>query len=232
LEKREDLFLEVLRSLQTAEILKYLILIGSWSQYFYRIHFNNSAEIPLLRTLDMDFLVPAGTRLKTEVHIPELLKILDFELVRHYPAGYMKFVHPDLAVEFLVSETGRGTGKPSEIRNLHINAQGLRFLSLLGNKVITVKYRGLKVIVPEPAAFVLHKFIIATRRSRKEKAARDTAVAVELGEFILRAEKERKKLQEIFQPLPKKWRNIILASAESVSPELHEFLTQPSASKK
>ena len=46
--------------------------------------------------------------------------------------GYTKYVHPELELEFLIAELGRGKGnKPYEIPKLHINAQGLRFLNLL-----------------------------------------------------------------------------------------------------
>jgi hypothetical protein len=46
MKERENLFLEVLDSLQEAGALAYLILIGSWCQYLYSFYFSNPPEIP------------------------------------------------------------------------------------------------------------------------------------------------------------------------------------------
>ena len=114
-----------------------------------------------------------------------MLTKLGFETTSNYLSGLIKFIHPDLSVEFLVPERGRGSNKPYEIKKLHINAQGLRFLTLLSENLMTIRIGELKVRLPEPAAYVLHKFIIGQRRLKKEKAEKDLNAAREIGEFIL-----------------------------------------------
>jgi len=225
MKERENLFLEVLDRLQKAGALDYLILIGSWCQYLYSFYFSNPPEIPEVRTLDLDFLVPYLGKMKQDINIPVILKALDFEPIISYPSGLVKYDHPDLSVEFLIPERGRGSNKPYEIKKLHINAQGLRFLNLLIENLMIIRTGDLKVTLPEPAAYVLHKFIIGRRRLKKEKGEKDLNAAKEIGEFLLGNPEQRKKLIEIFKSLPQKWKNKIKTSVESVSPKLHDFFS-------
>ena len=54
----------VLKELMNAGVLKELVLAGSWCQYYYRILFDEAPEIPLIRTTDIDFLVPNPQKIK------------------------------------------------------------------------------------------------------------------------------------------------------------------------
>jgi hypothetical protein len=54
--------------------------------------------------------------------------------------GYVKYVHPDLEVEFLIPERGKGRDKPYTIDKFHINAQGLRYLDLLQRHGMETSY--------------------------------------------------------------------------------------------
>ena len=56
--EQRRLSLKVLKEFHKAGVLKDLVLIGSWCHYFYRAYFNDAPEIPLVRTLDLDFLIP------------------------------------------------------------------------------------------------------------------------------------------------------------------------------
>ncbi len=58
MEEKYELFHTVLRELQEAGVLENLMLAGSWCQYYYRILFDMAPEIPLVRTPDIDFVVP------------------------------------------------------------------------------------------------------------------------------------------------------------------------------
>ena len=64
--------------------------------------------------------------------------------------------HPDLIIEFLVPERGRGRDKPYPLPQLGLNAQSLRYLDLLEHNSIGFKTAGLEVNLPHPAAFALH----------------------------------------------------------------------------
>lgn len=208
-------------------ILEDIILIGSWCHYFYKDYFSNAPEIPLLRTLDVDFLIPNPPRIQKEVNIPEILRNLNFIPLHNYITGYTKYVHPELELEFLIADLGKGKGnEPYQIPKLHINAQGLRFLNLLQSHTINVKYLDITVVVPEPAAYVLHKFIIYERRSSKGKQLRDLLSAKEIGEFLLKNKTQKKKILDIFSSLPKKWRKTILRNMEDNSELLFKFLSK------
>jgi len=227
METKSNLFISTLRALQKADVLNEIILVGSWCHYFYRIYFNNSPEIPTVRTLDIDFLIPNPLRMKKEVDIPEILKPLDFIPVQNYPSGYIKYVYPELELEFLTPELGRGKGDhPYEISKLHVNAQGLRYLNLLQSQTIKVKSEGIKVILPEPAAYILHKFIVFERRKKEEKRIRDLKAAKEIGEFLLKKTIQRRKLKQVFISLPEKWQKRIVKNTKDKSPLLFDFLNK------
>ena len=203
------------------------MLIGSWCYHFYRVYFNNAPEIPAVRTLDIDFLIPNPPKIHKDVNIPEILGSLDFTPVHHFMTGYTKYVHPELELEFLISDLGRGKGsKPYEIPRLHINAVGLRFLNLLQSHMIKIEYKHMTITLPEPAAYVLHKFIIQERRKNKEKQKRDLSAAKEIGEFLLRNKTQRKKLLEIFFSLPKKWQAKIIRNVKANSQPIFDFLSK------
>lgn len=224
MEERSDLPLRVLRELQKKGVLRDVILIGSWCHYFYRSYFDNAPEIPVLRTLDLDFLVPNPVRIRNKVDVPEILRGLEFDAVTSYLTGYTRYVHPQLEVEFLTPELGRGRDKPYEIKPLKVNAQGLRFLNLLQQHTIEVTTEGITVRVPEPAAYVLHKFLISGRRAKESKRERDLFSAREIGEFLLQDEGQRKMMQKIFDSLPEKWKRRMKASVKENSQAIHNLL--------
>lgn len=223
---KDDLFISVLKELDKNGVLQELILIGSWCHIFYREYFDGTPQIPLIRTLDIDLLIPNPFESKNRSNVSQILENLDFISVRDYPSGRIKYVHPDLELEFLTPELGRGKGnKPYEFPGLHTNAQGLRFLNLLQSHTITVKLNDLRVNVPEPAAYVLHKFIICNRRTNPDKAIRDIRSAREIGEFLIQNINQRRKLISIFNSLPTSWRKTILKNAQNNSGPLFNFLS-------
>jgi len=225
MKRKNNLFLNTLNVLEKAGVLEDIILIGSWCHYFYRVYFSNAQEIPLLRTLDIDFLIPNPPKIHKDVNIPEILETLDFVSFHDYLTGYTKYVHPELELEFLIADLGRGKGnKPYEIPKLHINAQGLRFLNLLQSHTIKIEYENVNVMVPEPAAYVLHKFIIQERRLNKEKQKRDLLSAKEIGEFLLQNKTQQKKITEIFNSLPGKWQKLVLRNLKDNSKLLYDFI--------
>ncbi len=103
--------MEVLRRLEKAGVLEGIVLVGSWCLYFYRAYFSEKDAFSILRTRDIDFLVPTPPRRLKTTDIPELLDDLGF--VQQVKAGgYIQLVHPEVMLEFLVAERGRGSDKP------------------------------------------------------------------------------------------------------------------------
>ena len=162
--------------------------------------------------------------LRRDIDIPEILKELGFDEKISRSDGYIKYVHPDLEIEFLIAEKGRGSDKPYTINKLHINAQGLRFLDMLHNSPIRVNFHGIQVIVPEPSEYVLHKFIISSRRKNEFKRLKDIATAKELGEYLLQNREQRKKLKEVYLSLPERWKKKLDAIIKENSPVIYQFI--------
>ena len=105
---QSNFLLAVLKALDKSGALEDIILIGSWCQYFYRIYFDYPHRIPAVRTMDVDFLIPNPPRIRKEINVPEILKKLDFVPAHDYPSGYTKYVHPELELDFLIPDLGRG----------------------------------------------------------------------------------------------------------------------------
>ncbi len=62
--KQYSLCIEVLKTLNKSGALKHLILIGSWCSYFYDQYFKGMIYEPIIKTRDLDFLVPVPVKLK------------------------------------------------------------------------------------------------------------------------------------------------------------------------
>lgn len=213
--KINSLCLEVLRRLDKSGVLSELIIIGSWCIYFYKYYFKSKNYSTYIRTKDIDFLVSIPPRFKKEVNVFELVKDLGFIERYRGPKGYIKFEHPDLSIEFLTPERGRGIDKPYTILKLSINAQPLRFLDFLLENTISIKAEGMHIKLPHPAAYALHKFIIFKRRSKAEKHDRDIEGALRVFNELIRHKKNH-EISLIFKKMHKKWQSKILANLKSI----------------
>ena len=224
MEKRYALFLEVLRRFQAAGLLKELILIGSWCQHFYRSYFTGLRYTPTIRTRDIDFLVPVPFRFKNKVDVEELLRNEGFVVTFSGGAGYMKLMHPELIVEFLVPEKGKGSDKPYPLPQLSMNAQPLRFLDYLLQNTIRIEAEGLKINVPHPAAFALHKLIISARRTKEEKLVKDRKEALAILTALVR-KGDTGEIRKMFEKMPAGWRKRVLdALTETDNVEIMRIL--------
>lgn len=216
------LLYRILRRFQEAGILQEMMLIGSWCLHFYRFAFEDHGGMPAFRTMDVDFLIPNAHQIKHEVDIPKLLKEEGFLSNYNRASGMVKFDHPDLRVEFLVPELGRGHDKPAEVKKLGVQAQGLRYLNFLTSFPRVVSHEDLHVRVPEPAVFALHKLIISARRLNKVKAAKDLDMAVGLLEFLYTKPVQIKRIKSVLRTIPKKWLQTILSVSGKHFPQLNE----------
>lgn len=215
--KQYKLLLEVLKRFQDKGILKSVILVGSWCIPLYKEYFEELKNVSILRTRDMDFLVPSDAKFKTSVDVVALLKDLDFKKKFVGQEGYIRLVHAYLTLEFLVPEKGRGSDKPYELPELGLNAQRLRFMDILEEETIQVELEGIKIIVPHPVNFALHKLLICTRRSgsnKKEKAEKDKRVAVQILNSLIKA-KEIAPIKGIFRALHENRKKEILQTLKT-----------------
>jgi len=208
------LCVEVLRRLKNADVLQNMILIGSWCMSFYKDYFSGIDYSPSMKTRDIDFLIPRPGAMKSKANIFEIMKDLGFVRGFRGREGYIVLEHPELAIEFLVPEKGKGTDKPVQLPQLGLNAQALRFLELLAQDTIDVKVNDISFRLPHPANFALHKLIISKRRRQKDKSDKDR----EAGLKILKAltnQKEQRLIKKVFDSIPSKWRKTILEELEN-----------------
>lgn len=211
--KQYDLFLEVLRRLEKAGLLGDIVLIGSWTTVFYKAYFKEFQRLKkyALVTRDLDLLVDHPNRIKEKVDVPELLEDLGFVLSFIGSQGYIHLVHPDLIVEFLTPERGRGVDGPVMLKNWSMNATALRFLDFLVKDKITVRFEGISVVLPHPVRFALHKIVVAQLRKNTDKAVKDNIVAVDiLNDLVDGGEKEL--IYSVYKEFSLPWQKKITAA--------------------
>lgn len=179
-------------------------LIGSWSFLLYQRHLG-VRPFPL-RTQDVDFLLPWPFQSARMVDLAGSLGELGF--TQHSAStGTTFFAHPELKIEFLVPERGRGGLDYRPVKSLGIKAIPLRFLDMLLKEPITLREAGSAVRVPKPMNYCLHKLIIAQRRhgkNRAEKREKDIQHAT----YVLAIIKPAEFKTELGE-LPPKWRKLV-----------------------
>jgi len=203
-QKQVNLLFKVLKILQKEGVLKHLIVVGSWCLYFYQFYFGKQ-PIASLRTRDVDFLIPDPNSIKLKINLPDLLKDLGFVTDFRGEEGYIRLIHPEFFIEFLVPEKGRSFAKAFPLPQLGMNAQALRFMDILYLETITLKVQDVEIKLPHPACFLLHKIIIYTRRPEIEKRTKEIEQINRMLDFLTK-EDELHSLKRVFLKLPQKWR--------------------------
>ena len=184
-------------------------LIGSWCFHLYQRHLGVKAYP--LRTQDIDFLIPYPFRGKGRIDLVQEFEALGF---RHEfrPNGSLYLVNAELKIEFIIPERGRGMTEGARIPSLGITALPLRFVNFLLQHPISVRERGVKVTLPNPAAFCLHKLVISTRRKRPESRIKDVEQALHVAPIV-----PIDDLKRMYLDLPVPWRRRILQALERVT---------------
>lgn len=214
MEKKYDLCLEILKRFQQVEILDKIIIVGSWCIYFYKDYFQNKNYTSSIRTRDIDILVPLPFRSKKTINIPELLKDLGF-IVDFHREGYIRLLHPELIIEFLVPEKGRGTDKPIHLPQLGIKAEALRYMSFIVDNIIKLNVYNLTINLPHPAAFALHGLLVSSRRRREWKKIKEKQEAIHVLNALIK-KGEGETIRRLFNSIPQKWERRILRVLEEL----------------
>lgn len=219
-----ELFHKILFKFHLSGILENVILIGSWVLPIYKSFFNDSPEIPILRTSDIDFLIPNPPKINKKIDIPRLLEEFDFEEQFSLMGNHSKFVHPDLEIEFLIPELGRSKNKSIPIKEFCVSAQPLRYLYFIQDHTLEIDYSFAKLIVPEPTVFVLLKFLLTIKRKDISKIQKDIATAVELSEFLLKKTDQVEKFRKFYAEMPKPWQRKLINIVKDNCHELYKIL--------
>ncbi len=123
----------------------------------------------------------------------------------------MMLEHPELMIEFLVPERGRGSEGLQDLPKLKMNAQALRFMGIPLMMTIRLKFGDVPVNAPHPAAFALHKLLVAPRRRNAEKKRKDLDAAA-LVLDLLNKKREMRLAHDLLAKFPPTWKKCILAT--------------------
>jgi tetratricopeptide (TPR) repeat protein len=213
--EKYELFTEVLKRLEKAGVLNELMIAGSWNIFLYDSYFGKDAgKIPPIRTTDVDFLVPRPFKMTGKIDLPEILKDLGYIVQFKGSEGFIKLLHPDLLIEFIVPEKGRGVdNKPVPLPGMGVNASALRFMNILYENIMTITYEGVKVNIAHPAALAFHYLMIYPRRKNKEKAEKNFDHAIAILNLLIE-KKKTKEMLDIFNKLHENWRKEIIELLE------------------
>ena len=180
-------------------------IIGSWCFLLYQ------RTLPIekypFRTDDLDILIPRPFKGK-DFDLGGSLTRLGFSRQFH-PDGSQYFAGLGMKIEFLTKE-GRKMRALRSSEESSIVPQRLRYLDILFVDPIMLKVApGIRVKVPAPAAFLLHKLIIATLPGRTRKKDKDIRQAIYTASYVFSESGETARLGEMYKSLPKGWKSRI-----------------------
>ena len=165
----------LLRELSLLDFFSHGLLIGSWPMLIYADHFTLSYA---LMTNDIDFAVSGAMKISdvpTET-IPGLMERLGYSSLHDY-SGIETFLQGEFEVEFLTHRKGgRGDVASVVVQPWQVSAQPLPFIDMLFIRPVTVTIEDFRINIPSPEALMLHKLIIAQRRTgqgKDEKKVKD-----------------------------------------------------------
>jgi len=220
-DEKTTLFYNLLGTFKRLGLLDDLILVGGWCHIYYRVHFNDPLPDSPVTPPEADFLILNPNKARPDVDVPLALEAMGFHT--QHAIGQTKYVHETLEVGFLAEKKGKSEEEAWQVRPLKLGAMTMRYLDFLQEHVIEVKHDGFTVKVPEPAAFILHKFLSNARRS-KVVQVKELESIVGLSGYMSRQPKEVARMRELFGALPGSLKKTVLSAAEKHAPELGEVL--------
>ena len=205
---------DLLRELDKAGFFSHGLLIGSWPMLVYSQHFTLAYG---LVTNDIDFAVNNAVKIpaSSSESIPVLLERLGYTSVRDY-SGIETFLQGTFEVEFITHRRGGASPPSVVIPPWKVSAQPLPFIDLLFIRPTVVSIGGFSIRIPSPEALMIHKLIIAQRRTGRDKetkSEKDLQQCSALAE-IVRAEEMQQIVREY--RLSKEVRKTILASCDII----------------
>jgi hypothetical protein len=154
--------------------LKHLVLIGSWALRVYEE--SEGLQGTALVTRDIDFLVkqPRGPVPKGTANIHEILREQGYRAMTSSVGFNEKYI-PDksetdneLRIEFLC-QPGRHVQDAYRIKELGITAQSLQYQLVLLVHAVRLPYRKIRIDVPAPIVWAIHKIAISQLRTGENK---------------------------------------------------------------
>lgn len=156
----------VIKAFGESDILKNIIIIGSWATYFYVKVFEGF--IPSIRTLDVDCYIPQTKNIVVKNSVKETLKPINFDIIFDSYSEKTKFISPDgFEIEFL-TKLKRDQNQIVKIDSMGVNAEQLGNLNIFDKGYIEVDFEGYSVKIASPAAYIIQKILISSKRNEEK----------------------------------------------------------------
>lgn len=179
---------DLLRELNRVGFFEQGLLIGSWPMVVYAQSYDLIYE---LRTNDIDFAVVEAAKKNDGTNLSEILTKLGYELLTDYLTGIETFVQDTFEIEFLTHRRG-GTAPPVvTLPAWQVVAQPLPFIDILFLRPVTVHVDDYILRIPSPEALMVHKLIVAQRRTGADRIAKkekDLQQCLSLAQIVRREE--------------------------------------------
>ena len=133
-------------------------------------------------------------------------------------------VHPDLEIQFITPERGRGRDTAYDIKQLQVKAEGIRYLGILQDNSFTMKHEDIFLRIPEPEAYVLQKILASRKRNDEDKREKDLDAAFSIGELCMQDYRRIRRMKAIFINLSKTWQKEILKILKDGSFDMYSYL--------
>ena len=123
-----------------------------------------------MSTDDIDFAVISVLKVPNapDENIPEVLERLGYTSILDY-SGIETFILGTFEVEFITHRRGGNSPPSVVVPPWKVSAQPLPFIDLLFIRPITVYITDFSIRIPSPEALVVHKLIIAQRRTGRDR---------------------------------------------------------------
>lgn len=175
-------FIKFIKLLADNDCLQYVILVGSWAEFIYKESGMLGDFDPNIKTLDIDFLLINLRKPNPQKNMTQFIKDAGYIVQNDVLDGTTKILDKTgLEIEFLINKVGAGL-ETSLKTNLGVVAQSLRHMDILLRNKIEVDYFGMKIFVPSPEAYVIHKMVI--NKQRKGKQEKDKNAVINLFKYI------------------------------------------------
>jgi hypothetical protein len=193
-------------------------IIDNWCLLLYQ-RLLLSEKSPL-QAKDLAILIPLSFRGKP-VDFSDFFKNIGFKISTD-PDGSIFFSGHKMKIGFLGPENEDNTMPPRSGRDMEMTPQLLNTLDILFEEPMVLKVaKGIRAIVPAPAAFTIHKLILATCFKRASMREKDIRQALYAGKYVLSEKSEAMRLARLWKRLPLFLKNKIeraLADAPDIIP--------------
>lgn len=197
-----------LRLLDGLGCLRHVMLIGSWAELLYCRAGLLGEFDPSIKTMDIDFLVRNMRRPVPEVQLLAEAKSQGYLVETDRLTDVTKlYSTKGLEIEFLIGKVGAGL-ETSLRTNLGVTAQSRRHLEVLARHMVTVTYEGMKVNVPVPEAYVVHKMVVNKERGKKQE--KDAQAILRMWPFL-----DQRALGDVIAGLTRKERLRVMSFLET-----------------